>query len=69
VNWAAEHELPEGQKTSHHAVDYQAHAKGDDDCDDCRNFIVPKRCRTVATPVSKEGWCVRFSRIRREEIA
>jgi hypothetical protein len=67
VNWAAERELPEGQKTPHHAVEYQNHPKGDKDCDDCKNFIPSKRCRTVATPVSPEGYCVRFSRVRKEE--
>jgi hypothetical protein len=61
MNWAAEHELPEGQKTPHHGVSYVAVAEGSDDCGDCKNFIRPHRCRTVKTPVESSGWCVRFA--------
>ena len=67
MNWAAEHELPPGQKSPHHAVNYTSISKSDEDCDDCRNFIKPNRCRTVASPISPEGWCIRFVRYRKEE--
>lgn len=63
MNWAAQHELPEGQKTPHNAVQYEhpAKVKGTD-CENCRNFIPDRRCRTVKTPVRREDWCIRFER-------
>ena len=69
MNWAAEHELPEGQKTPHFAVQYEHPSKRKDHrCGNCKNFIIAHklRCRTVQPPIRREDWCVRYSPVKLE---
>ena len=63
MNWAAQHELPPGQKTPHHAVQYGPGTDAEH-CGNCRNYIRPlrgqARCRTVASPIESSMWCLRW---------
>lgn len=56
-------EWPEEAKDSHSTVHYTLHTKDmSEQCQGCRNFIQPNRCRTVVSPISITGYCDRFRR-------
>jgi hypothetical protein len=44
-------------KRSKADVEYQDHPHGVERCEICAPFLPPDQCRTVAGPVSRQGWC------------
>jgi hypothetical protein len=41
-------------------VKYESKATGMDDCDECKSFVGPNRCKKVAGEISPDGWCHLF---------
>lgn len=44
-------------KSSKSDVGYQDSPKGNQQCDDCRQFIPPNACKQVEGVISPSGWC------------
>ncbi len=49
-------------KMSKQSVGYQATAKGDKSCANCRLFEAPNSCKNVEGPVSGHGYCMIWSK-------
>jgi hypothetical protein len=59
----AEGEKPVDEKVSHQPVRYvDMSPHTNERCGLCEHLIdtVPLRCQSVASPIRKSGWCVRF---------
>ncbi len=44
-------------KASPGSVGYRASPKGDQNCANCKLFISPNACKSVAGEISANGWC------------
>ena len=44
-------------KMSQASVGYRNSPNGSQSCANCRLFVAPSSCQTVAGPISPKGWC------------
>lgn len=44
------------------AVSYQTSPKDGKKCSDCKLFVAPKACKSVAGEISPDGWCKLFAK-------
>ncbi|MGX1353482.1 cyclopropane fatty-acyl-phospholipid synthase-like methyltransferase [Bradyrhizobium elkanii] len=45
-------------KTAQKAVKYQDTPKGDQRCENCKQFQPPSACKVVDGTISPQGWCM-----------
>ena len=63
MNWAELNEISVSEKATHAQVKYVAQTmRSMQRCEKCVNFIPANlnRCRTVQSPINRQGWCQRF---------
>ena len=44
------------------AVSYQATPKDGKQCSDCKLFVAPKACKSVAGEIAPTGWCKLYAK-------
>ena len=49
------------EKLAHDLVQYQDTPKDGNQCSKCAQFVEPKACNIVASPIAPTGWCVAFA--------